>query len=197
MRVLDLTTGESTGEVLEWVKFSGASWVNDGFYTAATPRRKAVRSVRKTPSTACTSTKSARRRTRTSWSSATTTSPTATTLLGHGRRTVRRAQHQHRTDGNALHVMDREADSPAGCPWWKASSTTRPWWSTWKASCTSDGHWGARYRLVAAAPPRHRPVPVAGRAPRVGRLVGVGECGGRPALGHVLAQRVHRGALRP
>ena len=27
MRVLDVATGESTGEVLKWVKFSGAAWV--------------------------------------------------------------------------------------------------------------------------------------------------------------------------
>ena len=37
MRVLDLTTGESTGEVLEWVKFSGAAWVEGGFYYSRYP----------------------------------------------------------------------------------------------------------------------------------------------------------------
>ena len=37
MRVLDLETGETTGEVLEWVKFSGASWVDGGFYYSRYP----------------------------------------------------------------------------------------------------------------------------------------------------------------
>ena len=37
MRVIDLETGEATGEVLEWVKFSGASWVGDGFYYSRYP----------------------------------------------------------------------------------------------------------------------------------------------------------------
>ena len=37
MRVIDLETGESTGEVLEWVKFSGASWVDGGFYYSRYP----------------------------------------------------------------------------------------------------------------------------------------------------------------
>ena len=37
MRVLDLNTGESTGEVLEWVKFSGAAWVEGGFYYSRYP----------------------------------------------------------------------------------------------------------------------------------------------------------------
>ena len=37
MRVLDLTTGESTSEVLEWVKFSGAAWVEGGFYYSRYP----------------------------------------------------------------------------------------------------------------------------------------------------------------
>jgi prolyl oligopeptidase len=37
MRVIDLETGEFTGEVLEWVKFSGASWVEGGFYYSRYP----------------------------------------------------------------------------------------------------------------------------------------------------------------
>ena len=37
MRVLDVATGESTGEVLKWVKFSGAAWVDGGFYYSRYP----------------------------------------------------------------------------------------------------------------------------------------------------------------
>lgn len=37
IRVMDLATGEETGDVLEWVKFSGASWVGDGFYYSRYP----------------------------------------------------------------------------------------------------------------------------------------------------------------
>ena len=37
MRVIDLETGKSTGEVLEWVKFSGASWIDGGFYYSRYP----------------------------------------------------------------------------------------------------------------------------------------------------------------
>ena len=37
IRVMDLETGEETGDVLEWVKFSGASWVGDGFYYSRYP----------------------------------------------------------------------------------------------------------------------------------------------------------------
>lgn len=37
MRVLDVATGESTGEILKWVKFSGAAWVDGGFYYSRYP----------------------------------------------------------------------------------------------------------------------------------------------------------------
>lgn len=37
MRVLEVATGESTGEVLKWVKFSGAAWVDGGFYYSRYP----------------------------------------------------------------------------------------------------------------------------------------------------------------
>ena len=50
MRVLDLTTGESTGEVLEWVKFSGAAWVEGGFYYSRYPRLKVRPTARRIPS---------------------------------------------------------------------------------------------------------------------------------------------------
>ena len=79
IRVMDLETGEETGDVLEWVKFSGASWVGDGFYYSRYPAPTAASSAPRTPSTAYTTTSWAPRRARMSWSSATTTSPTATT----------------------------------------------------------------------------------------------------------------------
>ena len=37
IRVVDLTTGEETGDVLKWVKFSGTSWVGNGFYYSRYP----------------------------------------------------------------------------------------------------------------------------------------------------------------
>ena len=37
IRIMDLETGEETGDVLEWVKFSGASWVGNGFYYSRYP----------------------------------------------------------------------------------------------------------------------------------------------------------------
>ena len=64
IRVMDLETGEETGDVLEWVKFSGASWVGDGFYYIATRRPTAASSAPRTPSTACTTTSWAPRRAR-------------------------------------------------------------------------------------------------------------------------------------
>ena len=41
-RVKDIATGKDTGDVLEWIKFSGASWAKDGsgFYYSRYPRPK-------------------------------------------------------------------------------------------------------------------------------------------------------------
>ena len=47
--VIDLTTGESTGEVLEWVKPGAAGW-KEGSTTAGIPRLKARPTARRTPS---------------------------------------------------------------------------------------------------------------------------------------------------
>ncbi|MEY2774374.1 MAG: hypothetical protein RLZZ275_721, partial [Bacteroidota bacterium] len=37
IRVMDLTSGKETGDVLKWVKFSGTSWVGNGFYYSRYP----------------------------------------------------------------------------------------------------------------------------------------------------------------
>ena len=36
-RVLDVATGEEVGDVLDWVKFSGASWLGNGFFYSRYP----------------------------------------------------------------------------------------------------------------------------------------------------------------
>lgn len=40
IRVMDIETGEETGDVLKWVKFSGAAWYNDGFFYSRYPAPK-------------------------------------------------------------------------------------------------------------------------------------------------------------
>ena len=37
IRVLETETGEEIGDVLDWVKFSGASWLGDGFFYSRYP----------------------------------------------------------------------------------------------------------------------------------------------------------------
>ena len=37
LRVLDVATGEEVGDVLDWVKFSGASWLGNGFFYSRYP----------------------------------------------------------------------------------------------------------------------------------------------------------------
>lgn len=37
IRVIDVATGEETGDVLRWVKFGGASWYKDGFFYSRYP----------------------------------------------------------------------------------------------------------------------------------------------------------------
>ncbi|MDG1158935.1 MAG: prolyl oligopeptidase family serine peptidase [Flavobacteriales bacterium] len=37
IRVMNIETGEETGDVLKWVKFSGADWWNDGFFYSRYP----------------------------------------------------------------------------------------------------------------------------------------------------------------
>lgn len=37
IRVMDVETGEETGDVLKWIKFSGAAWYNDGFFYSRYP----------------------------------------------------------------------------------------------------------------------------------------------------------------
>lgn len=40
IRVMDVETGEETGDVLRWVKFSGAAWFKDGFFYSRYPEPK-------------------------------------------------------------------------------------------------------------------------------------------------------------
>ncbi len=40
IRVIDIETGAETGDVLRWVKFSGASWYQDGFFYSRYPEPK-------------------------------------------------------------------------------------------------------------------------------------------------------------
>lgn len=40
IRVMDIATGQETGDVLKWVKFSGAAWHNNGFFYSRYPAPK-------------------------------------------------------------------------------------------------------------------------------------------------------------
>ncbi len=40
IRVINIETGDETGDVLKWVKFSGASWYKDGFFYSRYPEPK-------------------------------------------------------------------------------------------------------------------------------------------------------------
>jgi prolyl oligopeptidase len=40
IRVMDIETGQETGDVLRWVKFSGAAWFKDGFFYSRYPEPK-------------------------------------------------------------------------------------------------------------------------------------------------------------
>ena len=117
MRVLDLTTGESTGEVLEWVKFSGASWVNDGFYYSRYPAPEGSALSAENTFHSVYFHKVGTPQDQDELVFRNDNEPNRYHFAGateDGRYVVLNTSTG--TDGNALHVMDREADSPAWLP---------------------------------------------------------------------------------
>ena len=117
MRVLDLTTGESTGEVLEWVKFSGASWVNDGFYYSRYPAPEGSAFSAENTFHSVYFHKVGTPQDQDELVFRNDNEPNRYHFAGateDGRYVVLNTSTG--TDGNALHVMDREADNAAWLP---------------------------------------------------------------------------------